>query len=118
MSRSVGVIAKLRYHLPSHTLLNLYFALIHSNLLYGLLVWGSTYKSYLTKLKKLQNKALKIITNSCPRERVTPLYHKLKILKLDDLYLFELAKLVYQFTNNQLPSRYSNYFTYSSDSHS
>ena len=59
MSRSVGVIAKLRYYLPSHTLLNLYFALVHSNLLYGLLVWGSTYKSYLTKLKKLQNKALK-----------------------------------------------------------
>ena len=100
MSRSVGVIAKLRYYLPSYTLLNLYFALVHSNLLYGLLVWGSTYKSYLTKLKKLQNKALKIITNSCPRERVTPLYHKLKILKLDDLYLFELAKLMYQFTHN------------------
>ena len=38
ISQSVGVIVKLRYYLSSHTLLNLYFALVHSHLLYELLV--------------------------------------------------------------------------------
>ena len=38
ISRCVGVITKLRYYLPSHILFNLYFALVHSYLLYGLLV--------------------------------------------------------------------------------
>ena len=33
-------------------------------------------------------------------------------------YQFEVAKLMYQFIHNKLPSRYSNDFTYSSDSHS
>ena len=56
ISRSVCVIAKLRYHLPFHTLLNLYFALVHSRLLYGLFVWTSIYKTYLMELKKLQTK--------------------------------------------------------------
>ena len=46
LSRSVGVISRLRYFLPSSTLINLYYSLIHSHLLYGLPVWASTYKTY------------------------------------------------------------------------
>ena len=107
ISQSVGVIARVRYYLSSHTLLNLYFALVHSHLLYGLLVWASASKTYLTKLKKIQNKAIKIITNTCPCERVTPRYYKLKILKLNDLYQFELTKLMYEFIHNKLPSHFS-----------
>ena len=118
ISHSVGVIAKLRYYLPSHTFLNLYFALVHSHLRYGLLVWAFTYITYETKLKKLRSKAIKIIANICPGEKVTPHYYRLKILKLDDLYQFELAKLKCQFILNKLLSRYCNYFTYSSDFHS
>ena len=65
--------------------------------------WVSTYKTNLTKLKKLQNKAIKIITNTCPHIRVTPHYYRLEILKLNDLYQFELAKLMYyQFIHNKL----------------
>ena len=74
-------------------------------------------KTFLTKLKKLQNKAIEIIANTCPRKRVTPHYCKLNILKLNDLYQLELAQLMYQFSYNKLPSCYSNYFTYSFDSH-
>ena len=110
ISRSVGVIAKLRYYLPPETLLNLYFELLHFYLLYDLPVLASTCKTYLTKLRKLQNKAIKIITKTCFRERVSPCYYKLQILKLDDLYQFESSKLMYQFTHNKLPSRFCNYF--------
>ena len=53
-------------------------------------------------MKKLQNKATKIITNTCPRERVTPHYCKLERIKLDDRYQFELAKLMNQFIHNKL----------------
>ena len=84
ISRSVGVIAKLSYYLPPETLLNLYFALVHLHLLYGLPVWTSTCKTCITKLRKFQNKAIKIITKTCLRERVSPCYYKLQILKLDD----------------------------------
>ena len=43
ISRSTGVMIKIRHYLPKTVLLNLYFALILSQLLYGIAVWGSTY---------------------------------------------------------------------------
>ena len=118
LSRSVGIIARLKYFLPSSALINLYFALIHSHLLYGLPVWASTCKTYLSKIKVLQNKAISIISEIPHKERVSPYYYKLQILKLDDLYQFELAKIMHQYTHNKLPIRFCNYFTYSCNSYS
>ena len=57
VARSVGIIAKVNYYLPFNTLITLYYALVHSQLLYALPIWASTYKTYLNKLEKLQNKA-------------------------------------------------------------
>ena len=64
LSRSVGVISRLRCFLPSSALINLYYSLIHSHLLYGLPVWASTYKTYLTKIRVLQNKAISLISET------------------------------------------------------
>ena len=89
------MMARLRYYLPLSSLLTLYYALMQSQLLYGLPILASTYQTYLTKLRKLQNKAVKILAKAHPREKVSPWYHKLNILKLDNLYQFEIAKLMY-----------------------
>ena len=64
ISRSVGILSKLRFLFPSSTLLLLYFTLIHPHLLYGLPLWGCTFGSYLKKLQSLQNKAIRIILNT------------------------------------------------------
>ena len=69
----------------------------------------------LSKLKRLQNKAVRIISKTSIKDRITPNYHRLEILKLDDLYTLEIAKLIYQFTQNKLPDTFDHYFTYSSD---
>ena len=53
---SVEFIAKVRYYLPFNTLITLYHALVHSQLLYALPIWTSTYKTYLSKLAKIQRK--------------------------------------------------------------
>ena len=82
---------------------------------YALPLWGATYKSYLIKLKRLQNKALRIISKIKIRGRITPQYYKYEILKLEDLYNFEIAKLMNQFTHSKLPLNYKHYFAYSSD---
>ena len=36
VSRSVGIMSKLNYYLPTETLITLYYALIHFHILYGL----------------------------------------------------------------------------------
>ena len=58
----------------------------------------------MSKLESLQNKAVKIISGGTTRESPTPFYGQLKILKLTDLYKFEIAKLVHDFLNDKLPS--------------
>ena len=62
VSRSVGILSKLKTYLPTHVLFKLYCTLVHSHLLYGLIVWGNTYSTYLSKLITLHNKALRIVT--------------------------------------------------------
>jgi len=56
---------------------------------------SSAYQSQLQKLITLQNKAIKLIGGGCPREKVTPLYSQLKVLKLPDLFKLEVGKLVH-----------------------
>ena len=112
IARSAGVISKLQFYLPQSSLVILYFSLVHTHLLYAL---ASTYNTYLSKLKRLQNKAVRIISRTSIKDRITPNYHRLEILKLDDLYTLEIAKLMHQFTPNKLPDTFDHYFTYSSD---
>ena len=64
ISLSVGIISKLRHYAPTSILLKLYYAILHPHLLYGIIVWGSTYKSYSQKLVSLENKDLRLITNN------------------------------------------------------
>ena len=50
LSKTVGLIAKLRHFVPQHTLLNIYLALILPYLSFGLMVWGQASKTHLTKI--------------------------------------------------------------------
>ena len=60
LSRSVGIMAKFSYHLPPNALLTLYHSLVHVHLIYALPVWTTIFPTYLIKLKRLQNKAIRI----------------------------------------------------------
>ena len=64
VSRAVGIMTKIRQFVPLRTLKQIYFAFIHSHLTYGIMVWGATYPSYLTPLKSLQNKAIKLLSGA------------------------------------------------------
>ena len=46
---------------------------------------------------------------------MTPQHKKWQILKLDDLFIFEIAKLMYLFIYNKKPDRFKHFFTYSTD---
>ena len=49
ISKTIGIIARLRHFLPLSVLLNIYNSLIHPYLSYGLVVWGQTSKTNLEK---------------------------------------------------------------------
>ena len=111
IARSVGILSKIRHIFPFKTLLQLYHALIHPLLTYGILIWGSTYSTYLSKLKTLQNKAMRSISGSHYCEDPLVCYiRNSEVLKIQDWYRYETAKCVYSCINNQVPSLFNNYF--------
>jgi len=76
---------------------------------FGLNAWSSTYKTYLKTLSTLQNKAVKIVGGGKYFDRATPFYANLKILKLEELVLFEKAVFVFKSKTNSLPTQLDNY---------
>ena len=103
------------HYLPTCAILQLYYSLIHTHLLYGLVVWGSSYKSKLKKLLSLQNEVVKLIGGGLLRNKATPFYFQLGILKLTDLFKLEVGKFVHAHFKNELPSSLSDYFILTSE---
>ena len=94
--------SKLKQVLTVSELRTLYYSMIHSHLLYGIVIWGSPFKAYLEKLSVLPNRALRIIAGGNLLNNATQYYVKLNVLKLDFLYKFEVAELMHQLVNNKL----------------
>ena len=115
MARSNGVLSKVKHTLPKTTLLQLYCTLVHPVLLYGITAWGNTFPTYLQKLQVLQNKAVRLISESHPRDHLTSVYASLKILQVKELLTFELAKFVFCCIANKAPKSFSEYFVRTSE---
>ena len=86
----------------------LYYSLILSHLQYCTLLWANTYSICLNKLRILQKKAMRIITQSHYLAHTDPLFSKLKLLKLDDLYKHQLGIYMYKSTKGLLPDSMSS----------
>ena len=64
IARNVGILSKLKHFLLVYIMNTLYYSLILFNLQYCTLLWANTYSSCLNKLRILQKKAIRIITQS------------------------------------------------------
>ena len=118
VSRTIGLITKLRHFLPTHTLLNLYQALIAPYLTYGLTVWVQACKSYLDKLLKLQKRTLRFIYFSDHNEHAIPLFVDAHILPLKFVHYESMANLMFDVRNRTAPSNIQDLFQDISNVHS
>ena len=72
-------------------MLKLYYGLVHPLLLYGIIIWGATYPTYLQKLKSLHNRAIRAVVGAHFRDSVNPYFSQLKILQINKLFKFEVV---------------------------
>ena len=72
ISKTVGLLAKLRHFVPRITLINIYKFLILPNISYGLTVWGMASKCYINKMLILHKRALRFINFFHFKEHVVP----------------------------------------------
>ena len=103
ISRNIGVIYKVKHVLPLSALLVLYSTLILPYLNYGILAWGNAAKSRLDKILLLQKKVLRIICNTSYRAHTDILFRQNRILKINDLYRFQLYQFMYNLDKNSIP---------------
>ena len=78
-----------------------YNFIMHPLMLYGIIFWGSTFPSYLKRLKTLQNRAIKIVARCRYRNGANSFYRQFKILRIDDLWKYEIAKFVHSTIYNK-----------------
>lgn len=110
LSRSVGMLYKLRHPCPIKVLKSLYFSLFNSHASYGLAVWGNADNTYMDKIKKLQNKAIRAMTFSTVYVSVDPLYKSLTILGLKDMLYLKICSLMWDYDHCVLPPALKDHF--------
>ena len=91
LSKTIGIINKLKHYLPLYTLKTIYDSLINSSLNYGILCWG--FKQ--NRIFQLQKKAIRTITRSKYNAHTEPLFKKLNILKVNDIQIRKLYKFYF-----------------------
>ena len=104
VSRSVGVLYRLRDYLPLKTLLSLYYSFIYPYFIYCNLIWGPTFQIHLKPLEILQKRAIRIINRAPYNSHTNILFIRNNMLKLKDINTFLQSIHVYKFYSNFSPS--------------
>ena len=110
LSKTCGLIFKLRHYVPLSTCRIVYYSMFHSNILYSLINWGRAYNFLLREIELLQNKFIRACLFQPRKTYVNLLFSKFQALKLKDMINMEFAKFMYKYENHMLPSSFDNYF--------
>ena len=99
LSRTIGILNKLKNTVPSHTLLNIYNSLFNSYMNQSILVWGHSPG----RIPFLQKKAIRLVCKSKYLSHTEGLLKQQNLLKFQDIYNCAMLKFYYKYCNNKLP---------------
>ena len=112
ISRNIGILLKLHKCVSTQILLQVYYSII-----YTFLIWGNTYKTNLYSLIILQKKAVRIITFSDFLAHTSPLFKELNLLKFIDIVDFHTALFMFRYSRGNLPGNFDGYFNLVCNTH-
>ena len=85
VSRVVGFLRHAKSFLPKESLITLYTGIVEPHLRYCCSVWGCAGSTVINRLKKLQNRAARLITNSSFDAPSRPLIERLGWKTIEEL---------------------------------
>ena len=91
LSKHAGILYKIRNDLTMSARLTYYNHFVLPYLNFNIIHWGNTNDTHLLPLVKIQKKIIRNICNADFLEHTTPLFYRLKILKLCDVYKFNVC---------------------------
>ena len=127
VSRGLGIIAKLKPFLNDKLIRTIYFSVVYSHLYYGIQAWGSADPTIRNKLEVLQNKAVRILSGvqyfqiygqePGPLPSSEPLYKKLEILKIYDIFELSISNFIFSTLTFDSPAIFDEWFRYDHEVH-
>lgn len=102
----IGALRRVQHFISSNCLKQLYFAHVHSHLLYMCSVWSGTYKNKIDEIQITQNKALRTIfyVSDYRNENVhtDDLFKKYNIMNIKQLSFYDSCLMFYKMKNNYI----------------
>ena len=118
ISKVCGSLSKLRHSVNTQLLVEIYNALIHSYIRYGIITWCNPADTVLSSLQTIINRAIRIITFApFGRIDINSLFKELKILVVSDTCFLEKSKFIFKLKNGHLPVTIANHFEYLTPNH-
>ena len=91
ISRSIGILNKLKAYVPKGVLRNLYFSFIYPYISYCIIIWGATFQTHLNTLNLIHKRSIRVINNANYLAHTLELFCSSKILKLEDLFMYTVS---------------------------
>ena len=104
-------IARLKNTLPLSIRKTLYTSLFQTHLDYSILAIGALPKYKLKPIINIQRKCLRNVANVDCFHNADSIFHRLSLLKFEDLFKSACNKFVFKFIRNKLPSSFSCFLT-------
>jgi hypothetical protein len=90
---------------------------VYPHLIYCIAIWGKATAQNIWPLLKLQKLAVRIITNTKKRASSTPIFKAQKMLKLPELYDYNIGIFMFRYSKSLLPVQFNNLFTLNREVH-
>ena len=95
LSRSIGLLSKIRHYVPKFLLKTVYYSIFNSHLICGCEVWGQNQNNvFVQRLQKLQEKAVCLINFETNPNVVSQLLKDSNILNLTDFIKYKYAVFI------------------------
>ena len=117
MSKTIGIIARLRHFVPLSTLLTIYQSHMFPFMSYDTAVWGQAAQTNFNKLLILQKRALRLMYFISNSEHAIPLFVSIKTLPINMFYYKSVACLMHDVSNKLVPSNFLDLFTETCEIH-
>ena len=100
ISKTVGIICRIRDFVPPSVLQTLYFSLFYPYICYCSIIWGFTYECYINPIFLAQKRIIRLIHGKSFYHHTNELFAESKILKFKEVMEYRI--LIYMFINQDL----------------
>jgi len=115
LSRNISLLRRIKPYLDETLRRMFYMAYIQPHTDYCLTVWGMSH--HVSRVRKLQNIALRVIADEPPRTSSLPLFKRLRVMPIGERVKYKMTAITYKALHEVAPDYICDMFSYVSDTH-